>query len=343
MENFRPYIFPQTVGTVEEVQKRSDLGQAKFPRLVEFRNQLLREFMREVRPENLVDNLNLFNISYPITEGEYILNFDPKMDAEELSRIVSPCIEIAKDILQQHQILIPDDLLSRVYVIEEQTFNNVVLQELDEDPYSGFVAGATLPNRLVILSGRRVNLICDKQNIDRDHFIRVIVMSELIGHSLVYKEAWIPQNEDSSKTPDQWGVKRHGLIISPPKPNSKTFLMTSLLHEGFTQYFTRAILKFHGDQVLDLDKYPSETRVIEEMVNGLGIKVLFRAAYLQEGYRDFAMALQERYGKGALGRIIKLMDIDQQTEEAARRMYNIKYPPFKNTLNFLSKPSDLDD
>lgn len=331
---YKAVSVPQEAGTVEEVLNRADLGRAKFPQLVEYRQSLRQRLASTLPPHEREEGLRYFDQTHPITLDRYILDFEPKIAPDTLKLSLAPVISATQAIFMKYSIPFPEDTPDRIVVVGEETFGNAVLQEIDSNPH-GFLVAATLPNRLILLSKLRLEAVSERFKVNKGDLMRNFVAFELLSNSLVYQESWVAEGG-----PDQ--VKRHGLAVSPPIDDSNLLHASLRLHKGFSHYLTMIALYLSQTPILPFMDYTKEGALATRIADQIGTQHLMDAAYLPKGIRSWSEAMDRMYsgpkrGGGALKKLFDAIMLDLNTPQHSKLIQN-QFTPYDYTMSFLNAP-----
>lgn len=101
---------------------------------------------------------------------EIISSAKTQLSEEDKQRIFEPAIEGMRDLAQKHSIALPDNLLSRLYIVDEETYQKILREEKGEEEASS--AGTALRNRLCILNKDNITRDSKIEGVSEEDFLR---------------------------------------------------------------------------------------------------------------------------------------------------------------------------
>lgn len=277
------------VGTIEEIISRSEIGR----RRKEAERGGLQELI-EIMPEEI-------EATYPnILAEEYRLDFTEPILPEDKRRIFLPGIKGMEALAQRHGFALPADLLSRIYILDEDTCQNIARQETGIEE-SSFTA-MSLPNKLCIINYDQAIRDSKRDRIGIELYLRELGIHE-IWHSVSYEQIWIPPSEADAEEFEQWNlVRRNGITtLRPPgvdRHQKRQSFGLNRLNEGFTQYLTRESQRLARMKSLS-DMYKNELEVVDAIAQVIGEEPFFQAMLTKNGFRGLFLAFERTFGKFA--------------------------------------------
>lgn len=311
---FRVSILPEAAGKPEDILARVPIGQQRWKKEMGLRQQKresARKGFQELGEDPAKTEYYLNNL-YPVSPMEYHLDLTSAISSDEiLHRAFTPAITVMHRLAGENGITLPEDLSSRLFVVDQETFDWVHFQELGIIPEGA--EAYTLPNRLCFLSTSNIKRESRRLKVGMEDMLLKSGVHEL-WHSSEYQEDWIPS--DSGETPYEDGdggepkrlFRRCGMKTKGLGADSDITIGLLCLNEGFTQYLTKETIKLIRKK--PLPERDNRATVVEELVQRIGIRPFFQAAYTKLGFRQLAVALEDEYGYSALYR-----DIDRWYEE----------------------------
>lgn len=206
---------------------------------------------------------------------------------------------------KKHRINIPDNIGERIFVVNEDIFNYLLMfvAGIDHQLDPIFIAGVTLMNRLCIINNDKISKLVGEGVGNYESIFQETCIHEL-WHSLSYKEKWLHRDNESHKQPlEEDFTRRAGLFTYRPGDISyKTILKSKqsydVLHrlaEGFIEYMTVESLKKVAEKKNTHYAYPEETEFIVKLVGDIGISPFIQATFSKKGFATLMRALKYKY------------------------------------------------
>jgi len=171
-----------------------------------------------------------------------------------------------------------------------------------------------------------------KSNIPKENSLKRIGIHELL-HCLEITKWW---KEKDKKTTEYSHLNRMGFATRKPQkesfgPNASRSIGGRELNEGLAQYLSSWAI---GDEIKNKT---AEVRVIEYLVDKIGIGPLVKGAYLENGLRALNEKMAEVFGKGSLGEMLCWMGLEYVNSERKMAKSKEKKPleKYTKTLEYL--------
>ncbi len=256
-----------------------------------------------------------------------------KFNEEEKLKIFGPAIESMKKITKQYNIDLPDDLLSRIHIIDGVTARKIYSTESEQflnnyDTLKGF----SLPNRQVILNYDDIIKYCETTKMDLVPYLRGIGIHEL-WHSVAYDETWQSPttNENDSAVLHSKYIKRAGLGFRPPIWSNDSLNLDNL-NEGFTDYLMEKTLTDMG-MTTESFTYYGLLGIVKLLIEDFGELPFLEAYFKKDGLKSISDAFDSEYGNLGLPALVRHLQLDS---DRMRRMgqgtANFRY---SGTRNFI--------
>lgn len=306
-ERFTVQVIPQPTfpRTIEEIISRIPIGaQRRAEKETEVQSQI-----NKLRSDGLEEGRNPTRIEASmeasLTEyiqlfaGEYRLDLTDVISKEEKERVFTPAIAAMKELAKKRGISLPEDILSRLIILDFKTYSNVVLQEKEEDFQQG-EAGSVLPNGLCIINYDEVEA---GQTETEKVSVRHAGVHEL-WHSLSYHERWVPETSTGRSFTDIELIRRSGFLTrrpgEQPLPLKERSSGLNHLNEGYISFLTRETLKLLGEKNFSYSKYAPELEVVDALIQRISEEPFIAANFTKRGFRMLYKAVEEVYGRHRL-------------------------------------------
>lgn len=327
---FSPYAVPEAPGSMNEivshassfyVQHREEL--TKLIKLIEkgdllpWKNQLesLLKYLKELKTTDSLD-------------------FQEQISQDEKERTFNPAIEKMKSFATQHGITLPNNLIQRITILNEET-TSYIHQAFDpKHKDNNNEAFTTIKYRLSFINNDAVTQTSAETGVKKENLMREAGIHEL-WHSVEYTEIWLADNSASSKLES---LRRSGMITSRPDKIQGNYRR---LEEGFIQYLTRETLKLLNEPLYSDIFYKEELELIDTLIGQIGLDPLIQATFSKKGFRSLFNALEQRFGKSAFAKIGETLKKDWGIFLIKSFEGNTLSPRYPITKKFLQRKKSL--
>lgn len=246
------------------------------------------------------------------------------LSPEDKQRILSGVKPAMDEVATELGIILPDDLLNRVYILNRPNFYRFTKPETGgRNPQ-----GITLSNRYVLLDYQSLQRTAKRTGEDFETLLRMSVIHEL-WHSTDYMANWVK----AGKILRDSAPKKVGMWVGVPDfEQTRASVGLYLLNEGFTQFRTEETQKKMGE-ACKYEPYPAEVEIVRLLKDNIGIKPFVKTATTKNGLKDFSEAMTLRYGVSSLKTVLLKLDDDRMNQSTFGR------PSYTGTWNFLSGPT----
>lgn len=269
------------------------------------------------------------------------LTLEGIISQEEKQKIFAKSIEAMRTIAQQHGISFPVDLLSRLFIVDKETFISMIwqeenlytpLQEEQWEEYQEDAAGTTLPNRVCLLNDNVITKLSKNRKSRKESLYRSCGIHEL-WHSLEYQESWSPVESDQKFETRIHSLRRCGILTKQPKEAPEHFPGLIFLEEGFIEHLTRKTLHC-ASETMDYFPYRKALEVNDMLVERIGSGAFFQAIFTKNGFRKLAKALELQYGSHSLRKLANIIS-KEDSAEIFNSMLGLRKSGYRETKKFI--------
>lgn len=337
-EIFKARVVPQEGITREQFEVQLQ------PKVESYRKRFVDDFVSPYKEMGYELTPEDYATAQSITEPHLKIDLETKLEEEKRDRIFQPAIAAMRVVAKKHAGSLPDNLLSRLIFIDNQSFRNLLNAMVSTEDKTQTAFGATYPDRICFLDLEYIEILGEADDEKgKDEILLEVGIHEL-WHSLQYNETW---EKDEETEPRRAGIqiKRPRLSSFPGISEQKVYqtIGLSLLCEGFTQYLTRETLLAMEQDISPFRKnsfYKGELEIVDILVKKIGEEAFFDASFTKKGFRNLYKEIDKKLGHNSFKLIAKYMGADHVTQSLAQEKGK-KLPPFRATKAFIKAKSAL--
>ncbi|MDO8583388.1 MAG: hypothetical protein Q7R51_02565 [bacterium] len=293
---FSRFVVPETPGNIGDIISHTSSLYAERTKRLKEAASFMKEQITQGTPLNWLK---------PVIEAwrnqADQLDIQEQISQDEKEQIFNPAISAMKSFAKQHNIVLPDNLMQRIAVLDDESISHV-RQAIDPKHEDNSNDSFTMHNnRLVFINKDTPTQTSEEEGIRQEDDMRETGIHEL-WHSVGYTEVWLPNNSSSIESKP---VRRSGMFTSRPEQARGNYLR---LQEGFTQYLTRETLRLLDKPISPT--YKEELEIIDILIGQIGLDPFIQTTFSRKGFRALFNALEQRFGKDAYKKIGEALQKD---------------------------------